>query len=283
MSARPLWRPVVVREEDREAIMSHCPSEDVLTLYASTRPDTDPDDGELMDGWTARSVAEHLTLCTACRSAVEIDLALATALRGDRLEEPGDGFWDEMADSVMRSIDEPEAAAEARPRRRASADEAEVIPLRRPGQLGRVPATPTERRNTTWLWAVAAALALAVSVGAYVMQRGEDGAGGTPSHGGGLPVPVADGLPDAAAAAAAAAALGISLEPIDPGALAEVDALELGGAAVDSGASSLRRELQGANADDVEAALGYDDAISELFELDAEALEDILVALESKT
>jgi hypothetical protein len=282
MSARPLWRPVVVREEDREATMNECPSEDVLTLYASTRPEADPDDGELMDGWTAQAVAGHLTLCPTCRSTVEVSIAMAGALRDDRLGEPAAEFWDDMADSVMRSLDAQPAAGTPDPPRAERADEATVIPLRRPGQLGRLPASATERRTTTWLWAAAAALALVASLGAYLLQR--DGAPfDTVDGGGAAPAPVASGLPDAAAAAAAAAALGLSLDPIDTGALAEVDAMELGGAASGAGVSSLRRELRGANAYDVEAALNYDDAISELFEMDADALEEILTALESKT
>ena len=62
-----------------------------------------------------------------------------------------------------------------------------------------------------------------------------------------------------------------------------MDALALSGAAGGAGVSSLAEDLVGADADDVELALGYDDAISELFELDTEAMESILAALESKT
>ena len=282
MSARPLWRPVVVREEDREVTMHECPSEDVLTLYASTRPETDPDDGELMDGWTAEAVAGHLTLCPTCRSTVEVSVAMTSVLRDDPLDEPAADFWDEMADSVMRSVDAEQVAEAPVPRRDAPADEATVIPLRRPGQLGRVPSSAAERRTTTWLWAAAAALALAASLGAYLLRQ--DGTSlDAVEDDGAAPQAVASGLPDAAAAAAAAASLGLSLDPIDTGALAEVDAMQLSGAAGGAGVSSLRQELRGANADDVEAALNYDDAISELFEMDAEALEEILTALESKT
>ena len=287
MSARPLWRPVVVREEDREATMRQCPSEDVLILYGSTRPETDPDDGELLEGWTAEAVARHLTLCPACRSSVEASRALTGALREDVAREPPEAFWDEMADQVMNRLDaEPSASpqrTEASPRRaRRPGEDAAVIPLRRPGQLGIEPATAHERSPATWLWAAAAGLALLLSVAAYLSQDDPvlDGVEGGERM---LPTPVADALPDAAAAAAAASALGLSLDPIDTGAVAEVDALELGGAAGDTGVSSLADDLRSADADDLELTLGYDDAISELFELDTEAMESILAALESKT
>lgn len=287
MSARPLWRPVVVREEDREAIMRNCPSEDVLILYGSTRPETDPDDGELLEGWTAEAVARHLTLCPSCRTSVEASRALTGALREDVAGEPPEAFWDEMADQVMSQLDGEAGTGESetRPsvrRARRTGEDAAVIPLRRPGQVGIEPASVPERSRATWLWAAAAGLALLLSVAAYLSQddRSLDGMEGGERT---TPAPVAAALPDAAAAAAAAAALGLSLDPIDTGAVAEVDALELGGAAGDTGVSSLADDLMGADADDVELALGYDDAISELFELDAEAMENIIAALESKT
>ncbi len=266
--------------------MRECPSEDVLILYASTQPDTDPDDGELLDGWTADGVAGHLTLCPSCRTTVEVSSALTVALRGDALDEPPAEFWDEMAEQVMRRLDEAPASAATpsapRSARRVARDEATVIPLRRPGQVAVEPPSAPERQRTVWLWAAAAALALALSLGAVLSQR-DPGQGTAPADGGPTPVAVSPGLPDAADAAAAAAALGLSLDPIDPGALAETDVAELAGAVEQAGVSSLRRSLQGADVDDVELALGYDDAISELFELDTEAMEDILAALESKT
>ncbi len=278
----------MVREEDREAEMHECPSEDVLILYGTTRPDADPEDGELLDGWTADSVASHLTLCPDCRTAVEANRALLGALDEDGIEEPPEAFWDDLADGVMSQLDResgetatsPSTPSQRRPGR--AGRDASVIPMRRPGQLGMERASAPERSRTTWLWAVAAGLALLLSLAAYLSQERVSPGAGVGGEGA-IPAPVADALPDAEAAAAAAAALGLSLDPIDTGALAEVDALALSGAAGGAGVSSLAEDLVGADADDVELALGYDDAISELFELDTEAMESILAALESKT
>ena len=283
MSARPLFRPVLVHGGNRGLIMRECPTEDMLILFASTRPDTDPDDGELLDGWTAAEVAEHVTLCTSCRSTVEVTGALTRTLRDDGVDDPAGEFWDELASDVMRSIDELPAVEPGRPGtargrdRHGAADDAEVIPLRRPMQFGRLGGSPVERQRAVWLWGAAAALALALSVAAYLTQRPDDGTAD------GTPTPVALELPDAEAAAAAAAELGLSLDPIVPEELAEVNALQLGGAFEVASESSLRRSIEGADATDVELALGYDDAISELFELDAEAMDNILSVLESRT
>jgi len=247
--------------------MAPCPSEEVLILYASLSPGEQPEDDELLDGWTARSLADHLDRCAACERVVRQSGELLGALQADELTEPPDEFWDELADGVMRSIDADSTEA-------PEDNHANVVPL---PELAAAPAArPSNRRSGRWLWAAAAALAMALAVWSYD-EVARDGETETVADGG------VDGLiPNAEQANQLAAELGITLEGFDAKDVTpEVDLLDLGSSFSDAGLSALGELVDDNDMDDLELALADGDPIGQLLELDTEELALVLEALES--
>ena len=278
MTALPRFRPVLVHDVDREVGMGRCPSEDVLILYAAALPDDPVEAEELLDGWTVEAISTHLGVCDACRDQVAELGELTGALREDRLEDPPAPLWDEMAAAVMSSI-------EGAGRDRDSEAGADVIPLHPDETLdpttadrgAPAPARASTSSATWWRWAAAAVLVLGVG-GALLLARGlHDGDGAD------APLADADLVPSADEAAALAAELGLELSRGEPTERL-ADAVDLGAAFDSTGWSSLQRDL--ADLEDVDAlelALAGEDPVEDLIELDAEELEHLLAALESKT
>ncbi len=225
--------------------MSRCPAEDALFLFASG----DPDDG----------VARHVADCAACQAVVAEVRGLDRVLRADTLDEPDAAFFDEMAGEVMAAVED-------------APSEGEVLALRPP------PAAADGRSNR-WTLALAAAavVLLGVALALTASRRVDDP----------VQVPVAEpatasALPDEAAARALAAELGISLDPIDPAAVAEAEAaarftdesLRTGGL------DALVSNLQDTETEALHVGLG-DDVFAALAELDVDELAAVLETLES--
>ncbi len=254
---------VVLRGGREEVEMARCPSEDVLILYVSSLPGEDAE--ELLDGWSARDVTGHLASCEACRAVVEETGALTATMRSDELAEPPEALWDEMADEVMRSLEMPTVEREP---------EAEVIPLRGATEAG----LQASARRIPWGWAVAAALVLGLTVAIAVTRQADEEPALPMADGGGEPVDAV--LPDRATAEALAAELGLSLDTIDPGAVARAEVMDASASLGDAGVSALVEDLGEDEAEALDVGLD-DDLFGLLAELEPEELAALMQSLES--
>jgi len=223
--------------------MSSCPPEDALILLASGEPDDD--------------VAGHVAGCETCRARVEQIREVEQALRADDLDEPDDAFFDALAADVMGALDEPERTAE-------------IV------ELSPSPAAD-ERRSRGWTLGLAAAavILLGVALAQAAQRRAQE-----PDE-----VPVAEdipapGLPDEATARALAEELGISLDPIDPAAVAEAEAADMDMPLRSGGLDALVVNLQDNETEALDLGLG-DDVFAALAELDVDELAAVLETLES--
>jgi len=223
--------------------MSSCPPEDALILLASGEPDDD--------------VAGHVAGCETCRARVEQIREVEQALRADDLDEPDDAFFDALAADVMGALDEPERTAE-------------IV------ELSPSPAAD-ERRSRGWTLGLAAAavILLGVALALAAQRRAQE-----PDA-----VPVAEdipapGLPDEATARALAEELGISLDPIDPAAVAEAEAADMDMPLRSGGLDALVVNLQDNETEALDLGLG-DDVFAALAELDVDELAAVLETLES--
>lgn len=223
--------------------MSRCPPEDTLILFASGEPDDD--------------VAGHVAECETCLAVVEAFRLVEGALRDDDLDEPDDTFFDTLTADVMGAID-------------ASESTGEVVQFRSQRPIG-------DTRSHRWTLALAAAavVLLGVAVALTAQRRAQEP----------VETPVvedtpAPGLPDEATARAIAEELGISLDPIDPAAVAEAEATDMDESLQSGGLDALVVNLQDTETEALDLGLG-DDVFAALAELDVDELAAVLETLES--
>lgn len=197
-------------------------------------------------------VAQHVERCATCRAVVEEMRAVEEALLGDPLDEPGAAFFDDLAGDVMEAIDATDRAAN-------------VVVFR----------SQASSHRWTLAMAAAAVLLLGVALALTVDRRSE-----AP-----VPTPVAEGvaespLPDEATARALAAELGISLDPIDPAAVADAEVTDVGESLQTGGLDALVSNLHDTETEALHVGLG-DDVFAALAELDVDELAAVLETLES--
>jgi hypothetical protein len=227
--------------------MSCCPTEDALFLFASGEPGDD--------------VARHVADCPTCQAVVDEIRGLDQVLRADTLDEPDAAFFDEMAADVMAAVEDAERGGE-------------VIEFRPPSDA----ADGRSTRRTLAL-AAAAVVLLGVALALTADRRAEEP----------VEVPVADAepsngsaIPDEATARALAAELGISLDPIDPAAVAEAEVVDrvTAESLQTGGLDALVNNLQDTETEALHVGLG-DDVFAALAELDVDELAAVLETLES--
>ena len=239
--------------------MSRCPPEDVLILHGSST--SEENESEILDGWTADTVVQHLASCDECRAVAEDVRSLSEVMRSDPLQEPVQAFWDDLAIDVMGSLD---AGSDSK-------DGAEVVELRTR------PAPDPEISSHRWalVFAAAAVVLLGAALALTVTRRNED-----PTPEALVEDETAPLLLDESTARALAEELGISLDPIDPAAVAQAEVADVGASLQTGGLDILVTHLEDAETEALDIGLG-DDVFAALAELDVAELAAVLETLES--
>ena len=215
-----------------------------------------PEDALILlgSGEPDEDVARHVADCTACQAVVDEFRALGQVLRDDTIDEPEDTFFDDLTTDVMRSIETTDRTAD-------------VVELR----------SRSDAHRWTMALAAAAVVLLGVALALTALRRADEP----------VEVPLVESatdpaLPDEATARALALELGISLDPIDPAAVAEA---EVAARVTDEslhggGLDALVNTLQDNETEALHVGLG-DDVFAALAELDVDELAAVLETLES--
>lgn len=266
MSAQRGFQPVLIAGGRGE--VDGCPSADVLVLFGAGLPQGEDLQEELLDGWTLTTLDAHVATCPSCRALAEETGDVVATLDSAPLDDPAPGFWDDLAEGVMRTIDGD-----------TRADRDNVIPLRLvAASPSAEPADPTLRRLA---WALAAAVVFAVGLGIW-LERDPAVSPATPAIATrDAATQPAESVPDPQRARAMAAELGISTDPLDLSAAAATD---VPASDISLESASLAWLMDGLAAADMElldVSLPTTDPLLDLIALDDSDLAEVLRSLES--
>jgi hypothetical protein len=263
------FQPVLI--PGGRGVTDGCPSEDVLVLYGAGLPRGEADQTELLDGWTMATLDHHVAGCPVCRALAAETGDTVGLLRAHPQEEPGAEFWDDLSDSVMRSLAQDDLGTGPRDN---------VVPLRPVEAAPEAGVVDPTLRSLAW--ALAVAVVFAVGLGIW-LERDPVVEAPVPLTEVAAPV---ESLPDRQEAWAVAAELGISVDPLDLSVAAAADAvasdISLGGTPLDE--ASLAWLVDGLAAADMElldVSLPTSDPLFDLIALDDSDLAAVLRSLES--